>query len=134
MSMTVSSNVGVLSSLRSILENEKATHATLAKLSSGKRINGAQDDAAGLAVAVDLIAQLTSTNQAARNGEDALGVADTADAALGDSTDILDRLDQLALQAGSGALSDSDRQDIQVESDALTSELDRIAHATEFHG
>ena len=134
MSISISSNVGSLQAQRSLHANNKETQSALAKLSSGKRVNNAQDDAAALAIAVSLTAQQTSFDQAARNAGDALDLSDTADVALSSSTDILTRMRELAMEAGSGALDSAQRGDIQAETDSLQAELDRVAHATELNG
>jgi flagellin len=134
MAISISSNIESLGAVNSLLANQKQTQSTLAKLSSGKRVNSAQDDAAALAVAVALVSQQTSLNQAADNAGGATDVIDTTDVALNDSTDILTRMRELTVEAGSGALDVSARAGIQNEIDTLKSELDRIAHATEFNG
>jgi flagellin len=134
MSISINGNQSSLSIHQRLISDEKAAQKTLAHLSSGKKINSAQDNAANLAVGVQLIAQLTSSNRDVANGEDALSVADTADAALGSTSDILSRLDELAMQAGDGALSASDRADIQTEADGLGAEIDRLAGSTELNG
>jgi flagellin len=134
MSISISSNVGSLQAQKSVLANIKETHSALSRLSSGKRVNSAQDDAAALAIAVSLTAQQTSLDQAVRNAGDAIDLTNTVDVALSSSTDILSRMRELAMEAGSGALDVAQRGDIQRESDALRAELDRIANSTEFNG
>src|SRR3954471_10509369 len=102
MSISISSNVGSVQAQKSLLANTKETQSTLAKLSSGKRVNHAQDDAAALAIAVSLTAQRASFDQGVRNAGDALDLTGTADAALNATTDILSRMRELAMASGSG--------------------------------
>jgi flagellin len=132
--LSISGNIGSTQARKSVLDNAKETQATLAKLSSGKRVNSAQDDAAALAIAVGLTAQQTSLDQAVRNAGDAGDVVNTADAALSNTTDILSRLRELSIASGSGALNPIQRGDIQNEIDSLQTELDRVANSTEFNG
>jgi flagellin len=133
-SISINSSSGALFAQKSLLGSESATQKTLSHLSSGKKINSAQDNAANLAIAVQMVSQLGSSNQDVNNAGDALDIANTADAALGNTTDILTRLDELAMQAGDGALNASDRGNIQDEADALTAQLNSIAGGTEFNG
>jgi flagellin len=134
MAISISSNVGSLQAQKSIFASNEETKSTLAKLASGKRVNNAQDDSAALAIAVSLTAQQTSLNQAVRNAGDAQDVINTADVALTDTTDILTRVRELTIQAGSGALDTTARGDVQNEIDNLKAELDRVANSTEFNG
>ena len=134
MAISINSNVESLGAVHRLLANQKQTQSTLAKLSSGKRVNGAQDDAAALAIAVSMLSQQTSLNQAVDNAGDAADAVSMADVALNDSTDILTRMRELTIEAGSGALDVTARGDIQNEIDALKAELDRIAGSTEFNG
>jgi flagellin len=134
MSISINGNQGSLRAQKSLLSTENATQKTLSHLSSGKKITSAQDNAANLAIAVQMAAQLGSSNQDVRNAGDALDIANTADAALNNTTDILSRLDELAMQSGDGALNASDRADIQDEANALTAQLNSIAGGTELNG
>jgi len=134
MSISINSSQSSLFAQRSLLSTENATQKTLSHLSSGKKINSAADNAANLAIAVQMSAQLGSSNQDVSNAGDALDIADTADAALGNTTDILSRLDALAMESGDGALNASDRADIQDEASGLTAQLNSIAGGTEFNG
>src|SRR5260370_3293286 len=95
MSLSIKTNVGALSAQQNISANDREKQRLFARLSSGSRINSAQDDAAGLAIADDLAAQLVSVRQAVRNGNDALNVTDTADAALRQAGDIICQLREL---------------------------------------
>ena len=134
MSISINGNSSSLFAQKSLLGTENATQKTLSHLSSGKKINNACENAANLAIAVQMAAQLGSSNQDVSNAGDALDVANTADAALDNTTDILSRLDELAMESGDGALNASDRGDIQDEADALTAQLNSIAGGTEFNG
>ena len=134
MSISINGNSSSLSAQKSLLVTESATQKTLSHLSSGKKINNAGENAANLAIAVQMAAQLGSSNQDVSNAGNALDVANTADAALDNTTDILSRLDELAMESGDGALNASDRGDIQNEADALTAQLNSIAGGTELNG
>lgn len=104
------------------------------RLSSGKRLNHAMDDAAGLAIAKQLMSELGSANQASRNIDYGVSQADIADSALETQGEAVSRMRELALQAVNGTLSDSDRSVIQAEFEQLRYEVDRIAESTEFNG
>lgn len=104
------------------------------RLSSGLRINSAKDDAAGLAISDRMTAQIRGLNQAARNANDGISMAQTAEGALQESTNILQRLRELAVQSANDTNSASDRQSLNEEVVQLVAELDRIAITTEFNG
>ena len=110
-------------------EMEKA----MEQLSSGKRINSASDDAAGLSIATRMESQIRGLNQAVRNANDALSLAGTAEGAMDEVSVILQRMGELAVQASNGAMNPSDRQAIQDEMDVLVDEIDRIADTTRFN-
>lgn len=103
------------------------------KLASGQRINRAADDAAGLAVSEKMRAQIRGLNQASRNAQDAISLLQTAEGWLQETTDILQRMGELSVQAANGVYTDSDRMQIQVEIDQLMDEVDRIASHAEFN-
>jgi flagellin len=134
MSMSIKTNVASLEAQKNLMSSESSLNDSLAKLSSGYRITKAQDDAAGLAIAVNLGAQIKSYNQAVRNANDALNVTQTAEASLNETQNILTRLRELASQSASSGVSNTERGYIQNEVDALTSEIDRIANSTEYNG
>src|SRR4051812_7896450 len=134
MGMSIRTNVSALDAQKNLMGTENDLNSSLAKLSSGFRITKASDDAAGLAISVNLGAQIKSYNQAVRNGNDALNVVQTADASLNESQNILTRLRELASQSASSGVSNTERGYIQNEVDGLISEIDRIANATEFNG
>ena len=134
MSMSIKTNVASLEAQKNLMASETSLNSSLAKLSSGFRITKAQDDAAGLAIAVNLGAQIKSYNQAVRNANDALNVTQTAEASLNETQNILTRLRELASQSASSGVSNTERGYIQNEVTALTSEIDRIANSTEYNG
>ncbi len=132
--MSIKTNISSLDAQKNLTGTENDLSSSLAKLSSGYRITKAQDDAAGMAIAVNLAAQIKSYNQSVRNANDALNVVQTADGALNESQNILTRLRELASQSASSGVSNTERGYIQNEVDGLISEIDRIANATEFNG
>jgi flagellin len=134
MGMSIRTNVSALDAQKNLMGTENDLNNSLAKLSSGFRITKAADDAAGLAIAVNLGAQISSYNQAVRNANDALNVVQTADSSLNETQNILTRLRELASQSASSGVSNTERGYIQNEVDGLISEVDRIANATEYNG
>lgn len=104
------------------------------RIASGQRINSAQDDAAGVAISDRLNAQVRGVNQAIRNTNDGISMAQTADGALGETTGILQRMRELTVQSSNGIYNDSDRKAMNAEFSQLQSELDRIAGTTSFNG
>jgi flagellin len=104
------------------------------RLSSGKRINSAKDDAAGLAIATRMDAKVRGLSQAIRNSNDGISLAQTAEGAMGEVSNILVRMRELAVQASSGTAADSDRTALQSEFTALTDQIDDIATRTDFNG
>jgi flagellin len=134
MGMSIKTNVSALDAQKNLMSTELDLNNSLAKLSSGFRITKAADDAAGLAIAVNLGAQIKSYNQAVRNGNDALNVVQTADSSLNETQNILTRLRELASQSASSGVSNTERGYIQNEVNGLVSEIDRIANATEYNG
>jgi flagellin len=134
MAMSLKTNLSSLTAQANLSRTSLEISKSLAKLSSGFRITRASDDAAGLAISVNLGAQIKSYNQAVRNAQDAINVTDTADASLNETQNILTRLRELATQAASSGVSNTERGYIQKEVDGLVSEVDRIANATEYNG
>jgi flagellin len=106
----------------------------LQRLSSGKRINSAKDDAAGLAIAARMATQILGTNTAIRNTNDGISLAQTAEGGLQEASNMLQRVREIAVQSANGTNSSSDRSALQAEVSQLTSELNRIAGSTEFNG
>lgn len=107
---------------------------SMAKLSSGERINKAGDDASGLAVSEKMRSQIRGLNQASRNIGDAVSFVQVAEGYLAETTDVLQRIRELAVQASNGVYSDEDRMQIQVEVSQLVAEVDRIASSAQFNG
>jgi flagellin len=132
--MSIKTNVSSLDAQKNLMNTENDLNRSLAKLSSGFRITKAQDDAAGLAISMNLGAQIKSYNQAVRNANDALNVIQTAESSLNETQNILTRLRELASQSASSGVSNTERGYIQNEVTALVSEIERIADATEYNG
>ena len=104
------------------------------KLSSGERINRAGDDASGLAVSEKMLSQIRGLNQASRNAQNGISFIQTTEGYLQETTDIMQRIRELAVQSSNGIYSSEDRMQIQVEISALVSEVDRIASSAQFNG
>jgi flagellin len=132
--LTISTNVPSLNAQRQLAQNNNALSKSFQRLSSGLRINSAQDDAAGLAISNRLTSQIRGLNQAVRNSNDAMSLAQTAESALGETNSMLQRIRELAVQAANDTYTATDRAAIQTEVDQLLSEVDRIATQTEFNG
>lgn len=135
MSMRIPSNpLAQQTTLRTNRQNKQQLDRSLEKLSSGKRINRAADDAAGLALANKLGEALAGLEQGMRNASDGYSMLDVADGGLGQVQENLGRMKELAVTAANGTLSQDQRAAVQSEYDALQGEVDRIAGATEFNG
>jgi flagellin len=132
--MVVRTNVASLNAQRNLFQTQNTIDSALARLSSGYRITKAGDDAAGLGISVNLEAQIRSYNQAARNAQDGISVVQTAEGALNEVSNIITRMRELAMQSASAGVSNTERTYIQKESDALKTEINRIADATEYNG
>ena len=125
--MIINHNMASLNTLNSLNANNTTMQKSLAKLSSGLRINTAADDAAGLAISEKMRGQISGLDQASANAQDGISLLQTAEGALDETTSILQRMRELAVEASSDTLTDSDRTDIQSEFDELVEEIDRIA-------
>ena len=134
MPMVIRTNVASLNAQRNLFQTQNQVDSSLSRLSSGFRITKAGDDAAGLGISVNLEAQIRSYNQAARNAQDGVSVVQTAEGALNEVSNILTRMRELAMQSASAGVSNTERTYIQKESDALKTEINRIADATEYNG
>ena len=132
--LTINTNVASLNSQRNLSSSQNALGTTLQRLSSGLRINSAKDDAAGLAISERMTGQIRGMDQARRNANDGISMAQTAEGALSSSGDILQRIRELAVQSSNASNSGTDRQALQAEVGQLTAELDRISQTTEFNG
>jgi flagellin len=134
MAMSIRTNVASLNAQKNLMGTENMLNSSLSKLSSGFRITKAGDDAAGLGISSNLTAQIASYNQAARNAADGISLIQTAEGAMNETNNILTRMRELAMQAGSSGVGDTEREFIQSEVDQLVEELDRVANSTEFNG
>lgn len=119
-------------SASTVASNSLAT--SMQRLSSGKRINSAKDDAAGLAIATKMTAQINGLNAAARNANDGISLAQTAEGALGEISNMIQRIRELAVQSASGTVTDDDRAGLDAEAQALLTQIDKIAGTTNFNG
>ncbi|MCL5269105.1 MAG: flagellin, partial [bacterium] len=134
MALNINTNVASLNAQRNLNVNSSMLSKSLQRLSSGLRINSASDDAAGLAISSGLTSQINGLNQAIRNAGDGLSLLSTAEGALAQQTDILQRLRELAVQASTDTNSASNRQSLNDEATQLKNELDRIAKTVQFNG
>ena len=134
MSMTINTNVNSLNAQRNLTGSQMSLATSMQRLSSGLRINSAKDDAAGLAIADRMNAQIKGTNVAIRNANDGISLAQTAEGALATVTDALQRMRELAVQAQNGSNGTSDRANLDTEYQQLSSEITRIAGQTKFNG
>jgi flagellin len=127
MSLTINTNVASLNAQRNLNTTQNALSKSMERLSSGMRINSAADDAAGLAISVGMNAQVKSMNQAIRNANDGVSLAQTAEGTLSETTNILTRMRELAMQSATGTINDTQRTSIENEFKQLSSEIDRIS-------
>ncbi len=134
MAATINTNVASLTAQRNLGMSQASLNTSIQRLSSGLRINSAKDDAAGLAISERFTSQIRGLNQAVRNANDGISLAQTAEGALASSGNILQRVRELAVQSANATNSASDRQALNAEVNQLTSELDRIAKTTDFNG
>lgn len=131
--MIINHNIASLNTYNRMQQNEKATQSSLAKLSSGLRINSAADDAAGLAISEKMRGQIRGLDQATRNAQDGQSLLQTAEGGLNETQSILQRMRELAVQASTDTNTTADRTALQTEMTQLTNEVDRIANTTEFN-
>ena len=134
MASTINTNISSLTAQRNLSTSSTALSTSIQRLSSGLRINSAKDDAAGLAISERFTSQIRGLNQAVRNANDGISLAQTAEGALKASGDILQRVRELSVQSANATNSAGDRKAIQAEVGQLLSELDRVAITTEFNG
>jgi len=134
MALTINTNVASLNAQRNLGTSQTNLSRSMQRLSSGLRINSAKDDAAGLAISDRMTAQIRGLNQAARNANDGISLAQTAEGALQEGTSLLQRIRELAVQSANDTNSDSDRASLNDEVTQLKNELDRIAQTTAFNG
>ena len=134
MAMTINTNVVSLNAQRNTSTSKSALATSMERLSSGLRINSAKDDAAGLAIADRMNAQIRGINVAIRNANDGISLAQTAEGALATVTDALQRMRELAVQAQNGSNGTGDRANLNTEYQQLSAEVTRIAAQTKFNG
>ncbi|WP_261841827.1 flagellinolysin [Aliamphritea ceti] len=134
MALVLNSNIASMNARRQLADNAGSLSNAMERLSSGKRINSAKDDAAGLAISNRMTSQIRGVNQAVRNANDGVSMLQVAEGALDQSTNILQRMRELSVQSASGTYSSGDRGAINAEFQQLSKELDRIAETTSFNG
>jgi flagellin len=134
MASVINTNVMSLNAQRNLANTQNDMATAMQRLSSGLRINSAKDDAAGLAITDRMTSQIGGLNQAVRNANDAISLTQTAEGAMQESTNILQRMRELAIQSANDTNSDSDRANIQKEVSQLQQELNRISDTTTFNG
>lgn len=134
MALTINTNVASLNAQRNLGTSQSNLNKSMQRLSSGLRINSAKDDAAGLAISDRMTSQIRGLNQASRNANDGISLAQTAEGALQESTNILQRIRELAVQSANDTNSASDRSSLNDEVAQLVNELDRISETTSFNG
>lgn len=134
MSLFVNTNVAAMNAQRQLFDSGNALNRSYERLSSGYRINSAADDAAGLQVSTKLTAQINGLNEAVRNANDGISLTQVAEGALGETTNALQRIRQLAVQAQNGVNTAADRAALNSEVSSLLLEISRIATGTQFNG
>jgi len=130
----INTNVSAILTQNSLAKNERAMSGAMEQLSTGKRINSSADDAAGLAIASRMTAQINGLNQAVRNGNDAISLVQTVDGALIEVTSMLQRMRTLAVQSASDTNTTADRAALNTEFELLRTEIDRIGNNTQWNG
>lgn len=130
----INTNISALKAANASSAANKALGSAMERLSTGKRINSAKDDAAGLAIATTMTAQVRGMNQGIRNANDGIAMAQTAEGALSEVTNMLQRVRELAVQSSSGTYSASDRGNLQTEVAALTAQIGDVLTDTKFNG
>jgi len=133
MSIVVNTNIGSLNAQRSLAESSRELSTAMERLSSGKKINSASDDAAGFAIAERMTAQIRGLNMATKNANDGLAMLSTIENATNDVTDMLQRIRELAVQASNDTNSGTDREYLQREVDSLLNEINRVASHTVYN-
>jgi len=134
MPQVINTNIASMAAQRALDTSQTDVTTSLQRLSSGLRINGAKDDAAGLAISERFNSQIKGLNQAVRNANDAIALTQTAESALSQTTEILQRMRELSIQSANATNSSSDRTALQSEVTQLQAEIDRVATTTQFNG
>ena len=134
MSLVVNTNVASMNAQRSLMSSSRDLQTAMERLSTGKKINSAADDAAGFAIAESMTAQVRGLSMAAKNAGDGLSMLKVVENATNDVTDMLQRIRELSVQAKSGTNSDTDVGNLQAEAEALMDEITRVATDTTYNG
>ena len=134
MAQYINTNIASINSQRNLSTSQSALATSLQRLSSGLRINSAKDDSAGMSIASRMSSQINGLDQARRNANDGVSLAQTGEGALSTAGDMLQRIRELAVQSSNATNTSSDRAALQAEANQLTSELDRMASTTQFNG
>jgi flagellin len=134
MPQTINTNLASLNAQRNLSSSQSALNTSMQRLSSGLRVNSAKDDAAGLAIAERMNAQVRGMNVAVRNANDAISLSQTAEGAIGKIGDALQRMRELAVQSANGSNNAGDRNNMQTEFAELRSEVARLVDGTRFNG
>ena len=130
----INTNVNAVLAQNSLVKNERAMSSAMEQLSTGKRLNSAADDAAGMAIASKMTAQIRGLDQAGRNINDAVSMIQTAEGATNEITNMLQRMRELSVQANSGTYTAADKANIELEFQALLAGIDNIADNTQWNG
>ncbi|WP_299308784.1 flagellin [uncultured Croceicoccus sp.] len=130
----INSNISALRATNASTMADKMTGQAMERLSTGKRINSAKDDAAGLAIATGMTSQVRGMNQGIRNANDGIALAQTAEGSLDEVTNMMQRMRELAVQSASGTYTDNDRLNMTAEVDQLTAQLGDVVANAEFNG
>jgi len=134
MAVVINTNVASLNAQRNLNKSQLGLNKSMQRLSSGLRINSAKDDAAGLAISDRMTSQIRGLNQAQRNAQDGISLSQTAEGALVETTNLLQRMRELAVQSANDTNSSTDRASLDAEFSQLQAEIQRIADNTEFNG
>jgi flagellin len=130
----INTNIGALKAANASASANKALGSAMERLSTGKRINSAKDDAAGLAIASSMTSQIRGMNQGIRNANDGISLAQTAEGSLNEVSNMLQRVRELAVQSSSGTYQAADRTNMQAEVDQLTAQIGQVITNSEFNG
>ncbi len=133
MAIVINTNVASLNAQRNLSQSQSELNTSMKRLSSGLRINSAKDDAAGLAISDRMTSQIRGLNQAARNANDGISMSQTAEGALQESTNLLQRMREIAVQSANDTNTAQDRLSLNSEFEQLQAEIDRIANNTQFN-
>ena len=131
---SINTNVSALNAQAALAKNSRAMSTAMEQLSTGSRVNSAKDDAAGMAIGTSMTSQIRGLNQAVRNVNDGVNLLQTADGALTETTNMLQRMRELAVQSASGTYSTTQRSYLAVEFNALGSQIESIASQTTWNG